>query len=239
METSAAVEHVVRTVLAQLGPSAAASAAPTTSVPVEKKSTPVAAPNPKVWTWRGRLLTLADLPASIRGKSSVEVSKTAVITPAVKDRLKELGIKIQQIQHTVPSSTSVGMALAVGQAGPCEFAEQLLKMVSREVGLERFPLTTMADQVEQLTAKVQAGQLGLLLAGVPALGVCLANRQQGIRAVTAKDVSELKQLQAELQPNVLVLAAKGNPLFPLKRMIVEFVQGGMQACPAKWQKWLG
>jgi len=83
------------------------------------------------------------------------------------------------------------------------------------------------------------GTIGLLVTGHPAAALCLANRHEGVRAVSASDAGRLAQSAASVGANLAVLDPKSTSLFQLKQMAVRFVKHGPAECPVERRERLG
>ena len=73
----------------------------------------------------------------------------------------------------------------------------------------------------------------------PAVAICLANRHQGVRAVSGLDAATAVADAASVGANVLVLCPRGLGLTQLRQMIREFCREGVRECPEALRNRLG
>lgn len=241
------VDRIVAEVLERLrsgsvAPADASQSAPATSVrPVI--ATPAAvtpAANANVVRLSQRVLTLRDLPADLRGKV-VQAAPQAVVTPAVRDRLKELGVPLLRDGEASARSPSVGKAaparspLMVGVAELPAAPQSLLSALSsRKLPLQQIARSGLPSVVNELgDAAARSGQLALLLTGEVAAAACLANRIRGVRAAVGQSLPELQQALAAIGVNFLIVDPR-RPLFPLVRVIETFYQAEDRAARARF-----
>jgi ribose 5-phosphate isomerase RpiB len=85
----------------------------------------------------------------------------------------------------------------------------------------------------------QANTLGLLLTRYTAAALCLANRQAGVRAVTAQDAATVRRSAKSVGANLLVADPEAGSLFALRQMATEFCRDGVRQCPEVFRKRLG
>lgn len=183
----------------------------------------------------GRLITLAELEGRTAGATALRLMPSAVITPAARDRLRELDIAVR---------------FDVGQAAPCPVvlaeadaaidSRGLTAMLGREgIPVKRLAASSLARSIDALTAEVARGEsLGVLLTAWAVPAACAANRRRGVRAIAAGRSDEALRAHRAAGANLLVLEAGRMSLLELKRTLVQCAAAGLRECPAGFRELL-
>ncbi len=80
--------------------------------------------------------------------------------------------------------------------------------------------------------RLPAGQsLGLLWTRHTAVGLCLANRHAGVRAVLATSVAATAAAVSAVGANVLVVDPAAGTAYEKKQILRDFCLGGIRDCP--------
>lgn len=153
------------------------------------------------------------------GVKTIEVLPNAVVTPLVRDLLKERRIRLEVVrpgvsnekQSATRSSSGDATVLWVGcdretfEAHP-HHVRGLVKDVEQEFLAERSLLDQGFSALSQLFAAKPPGRtLRLWFTDRMAEAVCHANRHAHVRATWANDPEEATRNVAALRPNVLIL----------------------------------
>lgn len=181
-----------------------------------------------------RVVTLATLEKRLEGIQQLHVSPKAIVTPAVRDELKDRNISlvrggksdatVSTKEHSTPS-TVIGLAIDNFDAGA------LAKMLGGTPSVVNHPPQRLADLVGEVSGKVAGGTLGVVLAEAPAAAVVMANRHAGVRAAYGFNFPAVRRAVSEVGANLLVLQPAGKSLAELAGMIGEFTRGGERSCP--------
>jgi hypothetical protein len=211
----AAIDRIVQEVvrrLAALDPSLRSAALNEKSENVEKDSRETLRLTERMIAWR----TLED---RLVGVKTIEVLPNAVVTPLVRDLLKERRIRLEVVRPGGPkekpssnrSSSGEATVLWVGcdretfEAHP-HHVRGLVKDVEQEFLAEKSLVDQGFSALSQLfAAKPAARTLRLWFTDRMAEAVCQANRHAHVRATWANDPEEAARNVAALRPNVLIL----------------------------------
>jgi hypothetical protein len=166
-----------------------------------------------------RMIAWRTLEDRLVGVKTIEVLPNAVVTPLVRDLLKERRIRVEVVrpgaskQAQAPTRTSgadatvlwVGCDRETFEAHP-HHVRGLVKDVEQEFLAERSLLDQGFSALSQLFAAKPAGRtLRLWFTDRMAEAVCHANRHAHVRATWANDPEEAGRNVAALRPNVLIL----------------------------------
>ncbi|HEX7446454.1 MAG TPA: hypothetical protein VF306_02850 [Pirellulales bacterium] len=182
-----------------------------------------------------RVITLDHFDGKLNGVKQITVPRRAVITPAARDELARRGIAIGYAiatQQSKPRATVVW-----GQAEANYEAARLLDALARErISIEPLAQTGLAQVIDELGDEIsKGGKPAVLLTGMPAVALCLANRQRGVRAVMAQSVATTMLAVRAVGANLLVVDPAGRSWFELKRLLGQFIAGAPYPCPAEYR----
>lgn len=196
-----------------------------TNAPSEQRS---AAGSPRVLRLDARLVTLAELHDRLDGIplddiETLEVPARAVVTPAVRDALRDRGIALAWRVPGNEPRRDVTLCIAVAEtAYPATGVR--VALAAQGVKVSDLPPGTLADVVERLPDRVaRDGALAVVLTERTAAAVCLANRHHSIRAASAASVGEVHEAGRQIDPNVLVVDPRGTTVHALRRLAAAFV----------------
>lgn len=200
---------------------------------------PEADPTRREVTWPKRLVTLADAQDKLAGCTSLVMPARGVVTPAAKDWLRQQGVTLSY--SGAESTASKPKKTLVCQAAETRFdSTALLEGLRRDnIGLEVASQTELTRAAAEMAERLaRGGRLGLLLTDQPVAGLCLANRQRGLRAITSSKAGEVTEAARSVGANLLVLNPAGWSGFELKQCVARFVAAGPYACPERLRPWL-
>ncbi|MEX1041448.1 MAG: hypothetical protein WDZ51_12495 [Pirellulaceae bacterium] len=144
-----------------------------------------------------RLITLETLRNRLKGVTSVQVSSKAIVTPAVKDELKDRGVALVVADNAPTASPLSKLAvLACGEPGD-------LSAWSQQVSVERE--TAPRRAVARAVNLTRQTGLAVLLCKDAAASACLANRTVGIRALAAPATSGLEAAMRAIGANLVIV----------------------------------
>ncbi len=240
-EISVLVERVVREVIAELAaapkeatPAAVAvsrAASDTTSNPPNEPPKSSARPSNEL-VLAGRVITLADLDDRLEGVRRLVVPRGAVVTPAVRDEIQRrritLSFAVAQAK-VVASSLKVTLVTLGRRFDPAGMIEA---MQGQGAAVTAHNTDCLVEATDRLSEAIgQADTLGVLVTKYPDIGVCLANRHAGVRAIASGDPAGLDKAAVSLGANVLVLDPNRSSPYLIKRLAVDFCRGGVRECP--------
>lgn len=203
------VDAVVRAVMARLGGSSLRA--------------PAAVAKTHELTLLGRLVTEDDLIGQLRDEKVVCIAAGTVLTPSARDYLKSRGIVIQRSATSAAArakAPTVRLVLGVAESKfePSGIVTQLKRDGIQIEQVARVGLTGVVDDLAERVSK--GGDRGLLFTSRPAAAACLANRSRGVRAATARDADEVRQIVKELNANLLVM----NPAIRATHVVLQSVR---------------
>jgi hypothetical protein len=242
--TTEQIERVVREVLAEMK---RAPVSPAVSTPVAKpKNPPIDRKKPSVAEQDGtlvvnsRVVTLAEVADRLPGKRRLVVRPGAVVTPAVRDALRQRNVVLE---FTAAAANSGGCppARLVLIAVLTRFDVQSLAAALSGDG--RKPVCHLRDcliSATDLLAEELAERDSLMVLLTPhaSAALCLANRRPGVRAILAEDLQSLSRDVEAVGANVLIVNPKKVGRYPIQRMVETFRAGGVRPCPKVFENQL-
>jgi hypothetical protein len=197
----------------------------------------------------GRAVSPLSLTGRLQGISRVTVPSGSVVTPAVRDLLRDRNIRIVEQGESAGrggAAQPAGMprptiVIAEGTNGAGVLAARLARDLSRDEGLsvERLGRSDLAALVGELAVRLVSRRSApaVLLTHEPHAAVCLANRRSGVRAVHAQDADEMRRACRSVGANLIVLEPPSNAAREAEwvAMVKEFGRVAGNACPAAWR----
>lgn len=226
------VDAVVREVLRRLssdrplaGKVATHSLAPTSPAPQEVGNV----------TLSGRVITLDDVEGHLETATTLTVPTGAVVTPAVRDALKEHRVTLRYADENSPTTKEAANILAIASTAGTYQAEHLAKALSGPgANVEVVKANDLANAVAQLIAAVTRDRrLGLLLTDKSALAACMANRDANVRAAVVHSLADVVSVVDSLGANVLIVDPQVVGLHTLRSIATSFVRRSTGDCPAE------
>ena len=233
------IDRIVREVMEQLKTVSAASPpplkpAPIPPAPIPQPQPPAAIPAVPLGSTlhlAERVVSLGALLHRLQGVKRVVIRRGAVVTPAVRDELKQREIALVYEEDNTQSDQPT---LLVGADSP--YSEPLLTALVRDnrpwkdLTGDNWPQTTLA-----LTSRLKDDAcLGLLMTAHPIAALCLANRFSQVRAFggpAALSVSSVSQAVEQIGANLLVLDPAVHSPHQLKSLAAEWLRVGKRGCP--------
>jgi hypothetical protein len=185
-----------------------------------------------------RVVSLAAVDGRLDGIRRLITRCDAVITPSVRDEIRQRGIELVRSDGRVPGSdTQTITVLAVVGETPGEMIAPLEPLVGR---VDRFPPGELVTAVQQLCREVRSrAALGVLLTAQPAAAQYLAHRVDEVRATWLVDEKSWLEAAETIGPNLLIVDAKrGNPE-TIASLVRQFVAAGRRTCPGGLMTMLG
>jgi hypothetical protein len=241
------IERVVREVLAELNRAPATAATNLRSVPglsSSEASTVGQANRGTLDTSRNsdlvlstRLVTMEEINDRLHGIRRVVVAPQAVVTPAVRDALRQRNIALAR---ALPANNASAAPLRlVVVAARTKFDPEPLENTLKSEGIEAQCHKTdcLLAATDQLAGELAKGDaLGLLLTPHTAAALCLANRLAGVRAVLGSNANSAEADIRAVGANLLVADPQSVSLFKLARMVGDYYRGGIRPCPEVFRK---
>jgi len=238
MATQTDIERVVREVMAQLGVSSQAVAKPAPVAPADAPLAVSPAREDGLFV-DSRVVTLESIAGRLNGAKQLVVAPGSLVTPSVRDELRRRGITL--VRDNAAKNTHKPLApvlLVVGRTGhDPEQAVQMMRQQGIEVLVESSDC--LIEATGKLAAAVTGRSLGVLWTRHTAVGLCLANRHGGVRAVLASNVRATSAAIDAVGANVLVIDPSVGTTYEKKQVLREFCLGGMRECPEALKPALG
>ena len=183
---------------------------PVPSAPVAKTSLPK---TDDLLTLRDRVVTLASLEGRTSAIRRVAVPRGAIVTPAVRDFLREKGLSLEFVaasQIVTGGPGGVRMTL-VAMGTPFDPTPLVAMLQSDGLAVNDSKSDCLIESVGELAESVRSGALGLLLTKHVPAALCLANRREGVRAIAGGTAEETEKATRSVGANLLVVdPAKGG-----------------------------
>jgi hypothetical protein len=230
---TADMERIVREVMAQLGVASQAVAA---LAPAAAADAP---PDGDVFI-DSRVVTLELIAGRLQGAKQLLVPPAALVTPSVRDELRRKGVALIRGSSAAGlRKEAPGLLLVVGRTRQNPTAA-VQTLAQEGIRVQTETSDCMIASTDKLAAAVAAGQwLGVLWTQHTAAGLCLANRQPGIRAVLATGVSATAAAISAVGANVLVVDPTVGTDYGKKQILRDFCLGGIRPCPEALKERLG
>lgn len=230
------IERIVTQVLEQLqtpaAPARSMAAAPTpvASVPEAKP----AASDAGVLI-ADQIITQDVLAAVPPGTRRVRIAPRAIITPSARDALRTRNIEFVRDTGSSASSAVVRWQLLQTVAVP-QVDKLTAEATSTGTAWDRRLLGLPAEAARQgVSALCRAEAAGVLvLSSEPELVVCLANRNDKVRAAVASGPACVTRIRKSLGANLLAINPAGHSYFELKNLLRAIASGGAPAVPTGW-----
>jgi hypothetical protein len=231
------IDEIVRQVMAELRKSSTVS--PAVNGDTNKPSTPTPAntkPQVSQLEISERVVTLATLEHRLTDIRHVVLRRGAVVTPSVRDVLRERGINVSYSSEKNATAAAVTIVLGVAElaeAGSKSVATTFVEALSREgASIERVAATGLASVTSELADHAaRGGRATVLVTSHSEAAVCLANRVPGVRAVGGRDVDAVRRGMNEVAANLLAFDPAAAPT-AFRRLIHEFRTGWPRRVPA-------
>jgi hypothetical protein len=231
-QTGLDIERVVREVLAELNRAQASAPAPKEPPPAQASK-----PTNGELVLSMRLVTMDEIQDKLAGIRRLVVAPQAVVTPAVRDVLRQRDITLSRGLPEKNASTAALRLVVV--AARSKFDPQLLagSLQAEGIEIDCRKIDCILAATDQLAAELAKGDaLGMLLTPHTAAALCLANRLARVRAVLGAGSGNLQADLRAVGANLLVADPQGIGLFKLARMAGDFYRGGLRACPEVFRK---
>lgn len=164
----------------------------------------------------------------------ITVDPGAVVTPAVLDLLRDLGITLAKGKDH--SGGSAGRRAVIVCVAPARLdTRQLTERLGASVRLRALACSALQDAVMEAARAAGSGDGQAVVVTRQAIGaVCLANRHRGVRAAACYDSPMLQQARDTIGINVLALDPARLEPGVLLGLAVQFCGQPVAPCPAGW-----
>ncbi|MCE9606733.1 MAG: hypothetical protein K8U03_17725 [Planctomycetia bacterium] len=226
--TADEIERIVRDVMSRLA--SERSVGPKT-VETETKQAVVA----NELVVEGRVVALEDLRGRLPGIARLSIAERAIVTPAVRDLLREKKIALVRRAAGAGSAT-VAMRTIVVAAAEAKIDTSRLTRDLRSEGckVEQLAQTGLAAAVRELSDEVaKGGAIGLLVTDEADVALVVLNRRVGVRAVGGDDAATIERAARAVGANVFVVRSVRFGGMQIKRWLKSFAVA--VSVPAKYE----
>ena len=236
------IERVVRQVLAELGlaPNEDTAASKPAKIPNTQSNNEPDERRDLVLT--GRVVTLRETEGRLNGVCRLVVPARAVVTPAVRDELRQRDILLRFASPAGErAAADKRVKLIVETVGTSFDPESLSNLLgSEDVEVTTQQCNCLIRATDELgRGLAESDTLGMLVTKHTAVGLCLVNRHPGVRAVLGFDTAIAASDVASVGANLLVVDSGAMEPFQLKQMATQFCRGGPAVCPEVFADRLG
>ena len=178
-----------------------------------------------------RVVSLGKIEKQLVGKKRLAITPGAVLTPSVRDYLKEHQISICTAMPGADASNQKSLTIIAGLTSydPTNLVTRLTQERLNATASSSSCLIETTDKLAKQLA--DTNQLGVVLTTHHAVTLCLANRHATLRAVSVDREDQVESIVATVGANLLILSPRGRSCFQLQRMITRFLQMPSHACP--------
>ena len=240
-ESSVDIDRVVREVLAELRQTPPPESRPGAATPGLESGS-----SAEELVLDCRVITMTGLGARLDGARldgvrRLVVPPGAVVTPSVRDALrrKNVVLSFTNLSFTNPAFAATSddqaaevrlvLVAAVTSYDPAALVGALR---DESIHVESDASDCLIEVADKLAEALREPRtLGVVLTSRRAVALCLANRLDGVRAISGDNAAEVAQSAESVGANLLVIDPAGKGVFPLKRMVLEFRRAGVRECP--------
>jgi hypothetical protein len=225
--TADEIERIVRDVMSRLASERTAAAKPETDRKVE-----VATPANEL-VLEARVISLAEVQGRLSGMVRVSVAERAIVTPAVRDLLREK--KVPLVRRAAGAKVAAATRTIVVAAAETKVELGGLVRDLRGTGckVEQLAQAGLVAAVRELGEEVaKNGAIGLLVCEEPEAAVVALNRRSGVRAVGGEEAAAIERAANAVGANLYVVRGSRLGGMQVKRWLVPAAQRATSA-PAK------
>jgi hypothetical protein len=183
-------------------------------------------------TIEDRVVTMKLLDGNLDGITHVFVPGDAVVTPLVRDELRQRNVRVEFAADSRSSSTT-GMVVVMADVD--DALQRVVETLAQPGGcVDQIVRGRLAQAVVTGIGRVRGdGRRALILTRSAHVAVCLANRSPGVRAVTAQNEPAARDAIRSVSANVLVVDPAGIGDVALSDLITMFSRCETSICPAE------
>lgn len=185
-----------------------------------------------------KVVTLTEIEGRLESVRKLLVPNRAVVTPAVKDELRKRGITLHfHAKHETPTETKTAIEkrdtrIWVALHAISNEPKAVLEMLRKNHAVAPQTFDCIVHTVEAAVTEIVSPCVsGVIMTGAPAVGLCLANRHETLRAVFAWDVQRLKIDLKQLGPNLLILDPETSGVYKTQEFLKTFLANDSRNAP--------
>jgi len=232
--TADEIERIVRDVMSRLASERPAAEKKDT----EKKE--AATPPANELSLDVRVVSLAEVQGRLSDIARVSVAERAIVTPAVRDLLREKKVGLVRRAAGVKiAGASVARTIVVAAAGTKADVGGLVRDLRSEgCKVEQLAQAGLVGAVRELGDEVaKSGAVGLLITEEPEAALIALNRRSGVRAVGGDDLAAIDRAAKAVGANAFVVRGSKLSGMQIKRWLVPAARQATSA-PTKFAELL-
>ncbi len=166
------------------------------------------------------VISLASLEGRLDHVRQLIVNFGAVITPSVRDILRQCQIELVWVESTTTQANKTAQ-LVVANLTSWDISPLVdsLDRETRFLKCDSLP-ASIENMIHELTV---LEHLGLIVTNTPEEAVCLANRNSGIRAVQGVHQANVKRAVSTIAANLLIMEPDPTHVFKTQELLRSFV----------------
>ncbi|MBA4019250.1 MAG: hypothetical protein C0483_18960 [Pirellula sp.] len=229
MNVSAAeIERMVRDVLSRMTAAAPAPTTTSTSSPASllpSREKPAEGRTRGVLELTNRVIALGDIDGRLTEINQLIVDPKAVVTPAVRDILRQRKILLVRQAAGTKTSSAVKRSIAIAVAAARFDAARLVDGLRRDgYGVQQLAQSGLASSVRELAEEAARGGVrALLIADEAEVAVVAANRRSGVRAIAGDEPQSVARAASAVDANLLVVRPMGKSDYLLQRVVAAWL----------------
>jgi len=186
----------------------------------------------------GSVISLADVEGKLTNVTALAVGPRAVVTPAVRDLLRQRKIELVRDEAVARRTGSNDVAtkpnIAVAVAAKSYAAGRLVERIRRDgYAVQQLAQAGLAAAVRELGDEAaKGGTRGLLITEDADLAVIALNRTRGVRAIAGEDVAATARATGAVGANVLVVDPQRKNDFLIERLTKVWLTAKPTTCDA-------
>lgn len=182
-----------------------------------------------------RVVAMATIEGRLAGVRQLVVPQRSVVTPAVRDELRQRNITIVRSDNVRQQATTETLLVGVAVSGGKE-KSSVDWMKNESINVQRLPAGVLPNVVERMIGELkQNNRLGLLVTDQPVAALCLANRQGNVRAALGCSTEAAREAVETIGTNLLVIDPRKKSHHELRGIARQFAAGGSRECPESWK----
>ncbi len=234
------IESIVKQVLAEIQ-AGAGDGVCTLAAAQPKPTEPKSAGAVSQLAVSSKVVSLAEVEGRLEGIAQLVVPRGAVVTPSVRDLLREKNIALTfstgKVEEAADAQSSgIRLSLVEALVKPSlrfDLASLGRGLRSDGIDVDESTFKCLIETTDRFAALVDDGpSIGAIITSHPAPGLCLANRLDGVRAIGPATVADVARDAKGIGANLIVINPAGRGIFQIRQMLREFCQGGPYDCPS-------
>jgi len=190
----------------------------------EANSTSSAQAHAHVFECNNKVISMQTLRGNLDNVTAIRVKPKTIVTPAVRDELRDRKIEIVFDLGSSCKSGNVPARILLGTT--CNSTGNSLRdqLAANGTQVQLHVEKSAAQLATKVGNKISNSLPAVIVADHPYSAACSANRNSKVRAVVIGDPNELRAAKAELNPNCVVIQSGNEGRFNLSYVLNQFTQ---------------